>query len=93
MPSKAYDVVLIPEPRIAEAAIEVSGGLEQAGTHFTLDNKSFFPHISLYMLQLADDKKVTPLDEEDIAELAQFVDLLARFDFEDKQKEEKGRSK
>jgi len=29
-----------------------------------------------------------PLDEQDIAELAEFFDLLARFDFEDKIREE-----
>lgn len=32
-------------------------------------------------------KPDTALDEEDIAELAEFFDLLAKFDFEDKQKE------
>ena len=38
---------------------------------------------------MEDDKK---LNEEDIAELAEFFDLLAKYDWEDKQKEreEKG---
>lgn len=31
--------------------------------------------------------KPEPLSEEDIAELAQFFDLLARFDYEDKMRE------
>lgn len=30
-----------------------------------------------------------PLSEQDVAELAEFFDLLARFDYEDKIKEEK----
>lgn len=35
-----------------------------------------------------DSDKETQLDDEDIEQLAKFFDLLARFDFEDKQKED-----
>lgn len=34
------------------------------------------------------DTTLPPLDEQDIAELAEFFDLLAKFDAEDKQKEQ-----
>lgn len=52
MQSKPYDVVLIPEQEVADSAIKLSAELKVLDTHFVLDNKNFFPHISLYMLQL-----------------------------------------
>lgn len=55
MQPKPYDVVLIPEPKLADFAVQASESLRLAGTHFTLDNRNFFPHISLYMLQLTGD--------------------------------------
>jgi len=55
MESKPYDVVLIPEENIASKAIELSQMLKRYDTLFTLDNINFFPHVSLYMLQLDDD--------------------------------------
>jgi hypothetical protein len=54
MESKPYDVVLLPEERVARKAIEVSAALAKHGTRFTLDGLTHYPHISLYMLQLAD---------------------------------------
>lgn len=63
MTSKPYDIVLIPEQRLALAAIKTSEELRKFGTLFTLDGKTFFPHVSLYMLQLkeADLEKVFAL--------------------------------
>lgn len=55
MNSKAYDIVLVPEKRLSDEAIKLSQKLKAYGTHFTLDNNSFFPHVSLYMLQLNND--------------------------------------
>lgn len=66
--SKPYDVVLIPEFKIADAAIEISENLKHFGTFFTLDNKTFFPHISLYMLQLK---------ETDLQKVLDILDVIA----------------
>ncbi|MBU6427293.1 DUF3977 family protein [Patescibacteria group bacterium] len=52
--SKAYDVVLVPETKITNEAIKISHDLEKFGTYFTLDNKTYFPHVSIYMLQIKD---------------------------------------
>lgn len=52
MESKPYDVVLLPEFKVAQAAIQLSKKVEQLATHFTLGNDEYFPHVSLYMLQL-----------------------------------------
>jgi len=52
MTSKSYDVVLVPETRIAEQAIQLSTKLAECDSYFTLDGKTYFPHLSLYMLQL-----------------------------------------
>lgn len=55
MNSKAYDIVLVPGKRLSNEAIKLSQKLKSYGSYFTLDNKSFFPHVSLYMLQLSGD--------------------------------------
>lgn len=55
MQSKPYDVVLLPSEDLAEKALNLSEKLKTSGVHFTLDNRTFFPHISLYMLQLNDE--------------------------------------
>lgn len=49
-----YDVVLLPEPALASKAIETSQSLGQLGAYFTLKLGEYFPHTSLYMLQLDD---------------------------------------
>jgi hypothetical protein len=54
MNSKPYDVVLIPSDDLVKKAISLSKKLTPLGVHFTLDNETFFPHLSLYMLQLND---------------------------------------
>jgi 2'-5' RNA ligase len=53
MESKEYDVVLIPEQSLAQNAMELSKGFESYGTRFILDQKNFYPHLSLYMLRLS----------------------------------------
>ncbi|HEY4482601.1 MAG TPA: hypothetical protein VI953_00295 [Candidatus Paceibacterota bacterium] len=50
--SKPYDVVLIPSDAIAAKSVALSETLAARGSYFTLDNANYFPHISLYMLQL-----------------------------------------
>jgi hypothetical protein len=52
MKSKAYNIVLIPELSLIKKSIRLSKKLELLDSHFTLDNKTFFPHVSLYMTQL-----------------------------------------
>ena len=54
MQSKPYDVVLLPETKLINGSVKLSNTLSTFGVHFTLDNETFFPHISLYMLQLND---------------------------------------
>ncbi|MEA2701658.1 MAG: hypothetical protein QOE22_367 [Candidatus Parcubacteria bacterium] len=55
MQSSPYDVVLLPDETVARKAIVLSRELAQHGSHFTLDGVSYYPHVSLYMLQLRED--------------------------------------
>jgi len=50
--SKPYDIVLLPEPTITKRAVQLSRTIEHQGTYFTLGKNEYFPHVSLYMLQL-----------------------------------------
>jgi len=52
MSSIPCNVVLLPNPEVAEKAIALSAELTQYGVHFTLANGAFYPHASIYMLQL-----------------------------------------
>ncbi len=52
MKTKQYDVVLLPETKIALEAIKASEELASHKTCFTLNNETCFPHVSLYMLNL-----------------------------------------
>lgn len=54
MESKAYDVVLLPDATLNEKSIAMSESLCTLDTHFTLGNTTYFPHMSIYMLQLND---------------------------------------
>jgi 2'-5' RNA ligase len=54
MNSIACNIVLIPNNKIAESAYRISSQLEKYGTLFTLKEGEYFPHLSLYMLQLKD---------------------------------------
>ena len=46
------DVVILPNPLLAEFAIAASQKLQQFDSFFTLLDGEYFPHASLYMLQL-----------------------------------------
>lgn len=52
MSAAAYNIVLLPEARLAEKAAQVSEQLSSEGTLYTLNGISLFPHVSLYMVQL-----------------------------------------
>lgn len=53
--TKPYDVVLIPSDVVVARAVALSETLASRGSYFTLDDTSYFPHLSLYMLQLDGD--------------------------------------
>ncbi len=49
------DVVLLPDPLLAGKAISASQKLKQFDSLFVLENGKYYPHTSLYMLQLNTD--------------------------------------
>jgi 2'-5' RNA ligase len=55
MNSKPCNVVLLPSKSLADKAIEISETLRSDEALFTLKDGSFYPHISLYMLELRVD--------------------------------------
>ena len=55
MESKPYNIVLLPEKLLNDRFITASKTLEKFGAIFTLTNTDFFPHLSLYMLQLHEE--------------------------------------
>lgn len=63
-----YNIVILPTDNLAQKAINVSQQLQQFGTLFTLKDGEYFPHVSLYMVQL----NVTSLNSmrELLAEIA-----------------------
>jgi len=78
MESRPCNVVLLPCKPLADKAIEISEILRSDETLFTLQDGNFYPHISLYMLELRVDdcKKVQEvLQSISAAESAQ--DLVA----------------
>ena len=47
------DIVVLPEPALAQSAIQASAQLLMLGSaQFTLKDGVYFPHLSLYMLKL-----------------------------------------
>lgn len=52
MTSVACDIVLLPSKKITDDAIVASKQLENYKTHFTLKYGEYYPHTSLYMVQL-----------------------------------------
>ena len=74
MTSAPYDVVILPSPELAERATLLSSQLARKGVLFTLRDGAFYPHISLYMLQL----KATDLDaiKQYLAEIAEETSSL-----------------
>lgn len=51
MNSIPCNIVITPEPALAEKAIALSRKIEGFGTRYTLKDGVFYPHISLYMVQ------------------------------------------
>lgn len=52
-PTVNCDVVIMPDAHVAGAAISASQALAKCGSQFTLQDGTYYPHISLYMLKLA----------------------------------------
>lgn len=52
MPSIPCDVVILPDDQLATMAIQASKKLEPYGSRFTLEQGKYYPHSSLFMLQL-----------------------------------------
>lgn len=52
MSSLACNVVLLPDAALADLAIRTSTRLTHRGVLFTLADGEFYPHVSVYMLQL-----------------------------------------
>lgn len=52
MESKPCNIVLLPNKLLSDRTIELSKTLRSDKTLFTLEYGSFYPHISLYMLEL-----------------------------------------
>ncbi len=63
------DVVILPNPLLAQMAIEASRDLTEFGTKFTLKEGEYYPHTSLYMLQLK---------EEDIYRVEELLSVIAQ---------------
>jgi hypothetical protein len=74
MQSKPYDVVLIPAKNISEQAIHTSVSIKHLGVYFTLDIATYFPHISIYMLQL--NKQGLAKSLELLAKIANNTNLI-----------------
>lgn len=56
MKNTVYDIVLLPENRLAELAIATSQTLASLGTHFTLQKDTYVPHLSLYMVRISQEQ-------------------------------------
>lgn len=52
MLSKPYNVVLLPSNDLVDKALNLSQKLKTFDVHFTLDNETIFPHVSVYMTQI-----------------------------------------
>ena len=55
MNSLPYDVVILPNNELANKVISASQKLASLGGLFTLEISKYFPHASLFMLQLKED--------------------------------------
>ena len=51
------DMVLLPAESQADQAMDASGRLSSQGSLFSLDNKNFYAHTSLYMFQMDTEKQ------------------------------------
>lgn len=74
MSSIACDIVMIPDEDIASHIISLSQTLRDKDTYFTLKEGEYYPHASLYMVQLDMDK----LDEisERLSDIAQHTQRI-----------------
>lgn len=52
MNSIPCNIAILPEPSLAEKDIALSQQLESFGTRFTLKDGAYYPHASLYMVQI-----------------------------------------
>lgn len=50
--SKSFNIVIYPSREISQKAIKISELLKISGGIFVLDGKKYFPHITLYMMEL-----------------------------------------
>jgi 2'-5' RNA ligase len=72
-----YDIVLLPSDELAQKLIAASRSLATQAL-FTLDGTSFYPHVSLYMVQLkSTDLEKVKVMLSDIASDASILDLTA----------------
>jgi|CXWK01.1.fsa_nt_gi 2'-5' RNA ligase len=51
MESKSFNVVICPPKEISQKSTEISSCLRDEGGLFVLDNKNYYPHISIYMTE------------------------------------------
>lgn len=56
MSSIPCDIVMIPDTNIADAVTALSQQFSVSDTYFTLQEGSYFPHASLYMVQIDTDR-------------------------------------
>lgn len=60
MSLQSYDIVITPTKELGDKAVEQSQKLETYGTLFTLKYGDYYPHSSLFMLQL-DSENLAPV--------------------------------
>jgi len=84
MESKPYDVVLLPNATLNEKFIAMSESLNKLNTHFTLSDTVYFPHMSIYMLQMDDVgvAKAETLLESTSHEIKQIEATAKNFNYE-----------
>lgn len=68
------DVVILPNPLLADLAISASQKLNNFDSLFVLEDGKYFPHASLYMLQLKIED--LPQVEESLSRLARVITPL-----------------
>lgn len=52
MKSKSINIVLLPSKEVSKKSIKISKDIKRSGGIFVLDDKNFFTHISIYMLEV-----------------------------------------
>jgi hypothetical protein len=59
----SYDIVVVPSKELAQKALAVSESVKHLGVEYTLELGKFYPHISLYMLNLEEGMVVQCIEE------------------------------